>query len=146
MTDIETAIRVAKAFLDGHRDHLSARDPLRDETTSMVDASEPLVGIWREYAMLTLSRAPRKKGQRRTKYLHRDHCIAEAVYLTVKSGFPPYRSEATRDREGNVSACAVVVEALKRCGIHMTETAVEKIWRRAPGDWNPKNRPSSLSE
>ena len=43
-------------------------------------------------------------------------------------GLKPFRSRAAKDKGGAESGCSVVVEALKRVNVHMTEGAVEKIW------------------
>lgn len=139
MNNVESAIETARAYLETHRDLLDERDPLREETGAMIREGEPLVGLWREAALRALDGVRSRKGA--NKYLYRDRFIAEAVHLTVASGFDPYRSKATRDRDGKESACSIVHKALGHLGVNtVTEDAVEKVWSRAHLDLNPNKK------
>jgi hypothetical protein len=56
----------------------------------------------------------------------RDFYIALTVQRVVALGFRPTRNRAT-DAE---SACSVTKKALEKCGLHMEESNVEKIWSK----------------
>jgi hypothetical protein len=112
MADIETAIDEAVAILSC-RQHLLARQS----------------SIYKR----------RKKGPPRSAYLDRNQVIAETVSYLTRRGFAATRNRGTRGKE---CACSIVVKALGRLGLAMTEAAVERIWQKAPPDLNPVNRPS----
>jgi hypothetical protein len=76
-------------------------------------------------------RKPRKPGADAFAYGTRDISVANAVRITSRDfGFRPTRNRAARDTEGAESACSIIAQALHRLGIHMSEDAVEKSWRR----------------
>ena len=56
----------------------------------------------------------------------RNFRIARTICEVVKLGFRPTRNRASQ----NKSACSIVAQALARGGIHLSESAVEKIWQR----------------
>jgi hypothetical protein len=67
-------------------------------------------------------------SSKRDKYW-RDKAISRAVMRGVKVGLKATRGRHQRYTNGAHSACSLVAEELKVVGIHMTEDAVEKIWR-----------------
>jgi hypothetical protein len=86
----------------------------------------------RDYLCKILSEPP--KGLKHT-YTERDGRIAEVLGMIEGLGFPPTRNDTTRAREkagepANQSACSIVMKALARLGVHMSERTVEDIWAR----------------
>ena len=83
----------------------------------------------REYVAATLrsqakeAPAPRK-GRDPYDNSTRNFHIALTVYRVVRLGFQPTRNRATKSE----SACSITQKALARCGLHMEESNVEKIW------------------
>jgi hypothetical protein len=72
-------------------------------------------------------RVSRKRGGDGYANGARDITIANAVRgIHQKFGFSPTRNKATNQE----SACSIVNLALRRSGIHMSEAAVERIWRK----------------
>lgn len=55
----------------------------------------------------------------------RNFYIACTIHHIVKEGFKPTRNRATTEVE---SACSIVAKALPKIGVHLSESAVEKIW------------------
>lgn len=55
--------------------------------------------------------------------------ICFAINDLVQQGFRPTQNVASRYGEQIKSACSIVCSALRRLGIHLTEDAIEKIWR-----------------
>jgi hypothetical protein len=68
---------------------------------------------------------PRRRGVDLYTNESRNFRIAWAVAEVIKLGFRSTRNRATKDSE---SACSVVTAALAKCGVHLSEPAVEKIW------------------
>jgi len=80
------------------------------------------------------------RGRVRPKLLQvRNEGIVAAIEWVVGKGIPPTRERATADKGGLLSACAIVAEALRRLGLHMTERNIEDIW--AHRDPVPVHRP-----
>jgi hypothetical protein len=80
----------------------------------------------------------RREGCRRSSRAYdnveRDHIIAYTVrYIVDVTGLRPYRNEATRSKEGNLSACKIVARALELIGVGLSEIGVEKIWSEKKG-------------
>ena len=59
----------------------------------------------------------------------RDIQISFAVERLVEQGFRPTRNLASRGG-GSESGCSIVRAALEGMGIHLSEDAIEKIWKR----------------
>jgi hypothetical protein len=83
----------------------------------------------REYITEALRSQAREAPQRRRgqdPYANhgRNFCVACAILHVVKLGFRPTRNRATEDE----SACSIVAQALAKFGIHLSDSAVEKIW------------------
>ena len=68
---------------------------------------------------------PRRRGVDPLANESRNFRIAWAIGEVIKLGFHPTRNRATADTQ---SACSVVTAALAKCGVHLSEPAVEKIW------------------
>jgi hypothetical protein len=72
------------------------------------------------------SRVPINKRAADTRIAtYRNFVIIYAVARLTQQGFRPTRN---REQEAQESACSIVTEALKRVGVHMDESNVEKIW------------------
>jgi hypothetical protein len=72
---------------------------------------------------------PAKRGPH-VRNKSRDAFIVEVIKRTVSLGFAPTRGEASRNKERNPSACSIVRAALASNGLHLTESAVDKIWNK----------------
>ena len=68
----------------------------------------------------------RRRGRDPSANFTRDFHIASAVLQVVRLGFRPTKNEATKGE----SACSITKHALAESGLHLSEKAVEKIWRR----------------
>jgi hypothetical protein len=66
----------------------------------------------------------RRRGQDPYANFTRNFHIASTVLQVTRLGFRPTRNRAT-ERE---SACSITAHALAKSGLHLTESAVEKIW------------------
>jgi hypothetical protein len=61
----------------------------------------------------------------------RDTAIAWVIYsITRASGLHPTRNPGAANRQAAACGCSIVVDALKRHNIHMSEANVAAIWRR----------------
>jgi hypothetical protein len=68
-----------------------------------------------------------KRGKHSHANFFRDFAITYVVARFVDRGFSPSRNrEQQRPTE---SACSLTTKALKRARVHMSEEAIEKIWR-----------------
>lgn len=76
---------------------------------------------------------PRRRGVDPYAKDARNFEIASVIAEIIKLGFHPTRNRATTKSE---SACSVVTTALARCGEHLSEPAVEKIWMKFAGSFN----------
>ncbi|MGY4285790.1 hypothetical protein ACVWXO_005010 [Bradyrhizobium sp. LM2.7] len=80
------------------------------------------------------------RGRGRPSVLQdRNQKIVAAIEWVVGKGIPRTRDRATADKGGSLSACAIVAEALRRLGLHMSERNIEDIW--AHKDPVPVHRP-----
>jgi hypothetical protein len=75
-------------------------------------------------------RARRRRGGNPYANAARDTFIVGAVARLVREGFNPTRNRALLN-EAEESACSIVVKALERIGMHLTEAGIEKAWRKA---------------
>jgi hypothetical protein len=106
---------------------------LRGAIANLLSDEQPLPLCLARYAADALRagiKVPPKL--RRLKSRGRDVQIMIAVYtVTTDFGFNPTRNHAARDADDAAeSACSIVAQALARNGIHMSEDAVEQIWKR----------------
>jgi hypothetical protein len=99
---------------------------------TLIERGEPLSGPLKTFIVKFLRRDPifvaaKKPGPKGGHLAHRDVCIGEAIeYLAKTWKFPATRNVAT-DRP---CAASIVREALEKgAGVHLTEAAVNKIWR-----------------
>ncbi len=101
-----------------------------------LEAERPLPDALREYLIEELrsevNRRPKRRGRDPHAYHPRDFEVACIISNVIMLGFRPTKNRAT---EG-VSACSIVTQALEKLGIHLSESAVEKIWER----FSPKLR------
>ncbi len=74
---------------------------------------------------------PQKRGRDPYANHPRNFNIACTILNVTSLGFKATRNRATESE----SACSVVVQALERLGIHMSEANVEKIWERFAPDF-----------
>jgi hypothetical protein len=74
----------------------------------------------------TRARPKLKPGRKPEDNFLRDCLIRMAVAALVELGLRPTRNREQRDRP---SACSIVRDALAQAGVHLTEAAVEKIWK-----------------
>jgi hypothetical protein len=84
---------------------------------------------WRDfilYVLRKLNPPPLPKSQR---HLWRDWTISTAVGWGVEAGLKATRGRDQRYTNGAHSACSLVADELKRVGLHLSEDAVEKVWR-----------------
>ena len=98
----------------------------------LIERGEPLPDHLKVFIVNVLRRDPifdaaMKPGPKRTDLAHRDVCIAEAVEHIVKTwNFSATRNNATE----TPSATSIVKVALERgAGLHLTEAAINKIWK-----------------
>jgi len=71
-----------------------------------------------------------KKRERPKKNRARNWTIMNAVRRGVEAGLKATRGRDQRHIRGAHSACSLVADELKKVGLkHMSEDAVEKIWR-----------------
>ena len=68
--------------------------------------------------------ASRKRGGDKKTYFDRDSYIVEMIAWVSRQGLSPTVNPATDD----ISACAVVAEALVRLGVKATENSIAAIW------------------
>jgi effector-binding domain-containing protein len=68
----------------------------------------------------------KKRGQKLEKNSARDWVIGSTVESLRSFGFRPTRNRAERQRQ---SGCSIVADVLASNGLHLSEQAVEKIWR-----------------
>jgi hypothetical protein len=66
-----------------------------------------------------------RRGQKPYAKFTRNFDVACIILEVVKLGFHPTRNRATQESE---SACSVVAKALVKLGVHMSDSAVEKVW------------------
>jgi len=76
----------------------------------------------------SLQNAVRHSG----KHDERNGRIARCVEYAINAGLKATRSRHQRYTGGAHSACSLVADELKAEGIHLSEDAVEKIWRQHP--------------
>jgi hypothetical protein len=68
-----------------------------------------------------------KRGRHPRSNFLRDFAVMYVIARIVEIGFDPTRTR-TRHGKSPDSACSIAHAALKRLGVHMDETNVEKIW------------------
>jgi hypothetical protein len=88
----------------------------------------------RSYAVQALENymmlVSKKRGRKAEKNFARDWFIGRTVEELRRFGFSPTRNRAERQRQ---SGCSIVAEVLADGGLHLSEQAVEKIWRHHHG-------------
>jgi hypothetical protein len=82
---------------------------------------------WRDYILFVLCKPDPWRFWRDN---WRDVLISLAVERAVEAGLKATRSRDQRYTNGAHSACSLVADELKALGLHLSEDAVEKIWRR----------------
>jgi hypothetical protein len=85
----------------------------------------------RQYIATSLhsqAKEPPRRGRGRDAYANstRDFYVALTVSRIMGLGFLPTRNRATKSE----SACSITAKALAKCGLHMDESNVERIWRQ----------------
>jgi hypothetical protein len=83
----------------------------------------------REYIAADLKSLESRKGRDPYANSTRNFYIALTVYFLVGLGFQPTRNRKTVTE----SACSITQLALARCGVHMEEPNIEKIWGQFRG-------------
>jgi hypothetical protein len=92
--------------------------------------SDPELRLYVEKRLIEGVPSIGKRGRGRSKRdnAHRDVIIAgRLIPPLLDHGFQPTRNAATKDTE---SACSIVKSALANIGIHLSEAAVEKVWKK----------------
>jgi len=108
--------------------------PYHDNETFRVIAAHKLEcsvppSSWRDY-ILNVLRHTRPVLPTAQKLAWRNFVIRLAVEFGREAGLDPTRSCHQRYTNGAHSACSLVAEELKKAGLHLSEDAVEKVWRR----------------
>ena len=86
---------------------------------------------WRDYILFMVQGPPSQNAKRRIgKHDSRNSQIREAVERARDAGLKATRNRDQRHTGGAHSACSLVAEELKKAGLHLSEDAVEKVWRR----------------
>jgi hypothetical protein len=83
---------------------------------------------WRDYILFIL-RNTRPVMPAGMKHTWRDWTISAAVECGREAGLDTTRGRHQRYINGVHSACSLVADELKEVGLHLSEDAVEKIWR-----------------
>lgn len=74
--------------------------------------------------------ATESKGRGRSPLANRNYKIGWAINMVASTQkLRPTRNRAFEGASTNLSACSVIKRALERRGTHLSESAVEKIWR-----------------
>jgi hypothetical protein len=100
-----------RAFAVAYIERELPASPVRDYVVHILRQSLPFSG-----------RALRPRG-------YRDWAILVAVRRAERLGLNVYRNRATRDNRGRHSACSLVADELRKFDIHLSEDAVEAIYR-----------------
>lgn len=86
---------------------------------------------WRDYLLFTLQGPSSQNAVRRSgKHGERNSKIRLCVEGALDAGLKATRSRHQRYIGGAHSACSLVADELKALGLHLSEDAVEKIWRQ----------------
>ena len=121
-SDLVIAIASAKA-----PESYIAHEALCEVATDLTEQNKALPMDLQRYivtaATITIRRT---RGGSILRNIMRDDAIYRAVQIGVKSGLMPNRNE-TANKE---SACSSAMEALKRCGVHLSEAEIVKIYKK----------------
>jgi hypothetical protein len=120
--------RLGRLLVLARKGNVAARAAARTLAAQILDGGAALPEALNDYIVADLKKlAPARRGAGRDPYANdiRDHCILYAVLRVMKDGgFAITRNRATVGRE---SACSLATAALAELGIHLSESAVEKI-------------------
>ena len=86
---------------------------------------------WRDYILIML-RNTRPVLPTAEKHIWRNLTLSMAVEYGREAGLDPTRGRHQRYTNGAHSACSLVAEELKKVGLHLSEDAIEKVWRQNP--------------
>lgn len=138
---VEAAIEDARAFLaisywPNRKRFVDPHDLASQTTADCLERGE-LPPDWARSLVIARLRRDVARGLSRNSgpdpltNVPRDFYITLAVSNTCDEyGFLPMRNRATRDRGTRESGCSIVAAALLRLGVHLSEDAIEKIWKR----------------
>ena len=84
---------------------------------------------WRDYILIML-RHTRPVLRTGAKHVWRNIILTLCVELGRAAGLDPTRGRHQRYTNGAHSTCSLVADELKAFGMHLSEDAVEKIWRQ----------------
>jgi len=84
---------------------------------------------WRDFILFILRKLNPPSLPKSQKHLWRDGTVGIAVGCGVEAGLRATRGRDQRYTNGAHSACSLVADELKGAGLHLSEDAVEKIWR-----------------
>ena len=121
-----------------------ARQACLEMAAAYIRRGRPVHPLLAEFAADALDASARASGKRRGRDPRanelRDLLIANIIAdLEADFGIDPTRNQATKEKGGRESGCAIVARLLTKAGVDLRERAVEDVWAKIRAEHiNPK--------